>query len=784
MKTYLFIIISFFVFSGCFAQSVTISGFVRDKSTHETLIGVNVYDTNSLKGTATNNFGFFSISFSKNDSISLAFSYIGYEKSVLNFIADSSSKLEINLNSNNVLQEVQIIGDHNRIERRVEMSTIDIPVNQIKTLPVLMGEIDVMRAFQLMPGVQSGKEGTSGIYVRGGSPDQNLFLLDDVPLYYVSHIGGFISTFDANAIKSIKLIKGGFPARYGGRLSSVIDIRMKEGNMKEKHGEYTIGILSSKISLEGPIKKDTSSYFISARRCNVDLITRPISFFDSNKEAMNGYTFYDVNMKLNRKLSDKNRVLFSFYTGRDKIFLTAWDKSSVNNQEFKYKYRTNIKWGNIMGSVRFNHIYNTKLFSNLTVAYTRFSYSTDMNAKQIETSGNNDEEYSLEFNSGVQDLITRIDYDYYPNSNNKIKFGAAATYHTFTPGISSSFETGMNTEQDTTYGADNIYALEFNVYLEDEIKLTDRWSANIGSHMSSYTVDENTYYSLQPRVSTNYLFRKNVSIKASYATMKQSVHLLSNSGAGLPTDLWVPATGKILPENSNQIAVGIAGTLPAKREIEISVEGFYKKMDNLIEYKEGTTFFSNNKEWEDKVEIGGKGMVYGIEFLLQKKEGRTTGWIGYTLSKNVRQFQNLNQGQVFPYKYDRRHDFSIVVNHKITDKISTSFTWVYGTGNALTIAKYQYNLIDNTNGNYGFNQTHIYNGRNSYRAPAFHKLDLSVSFVKKKKKGIRTLNISIYNAYNRKNPFFLYYKKKDDEMKLYQLSLFPFMPSISYNYKF
>lgn len=790
-KQLIFLAFHFSLASYIQAQTFTISGFVQDAETKERLISANVYDNKTLKGTYTNNFGYFSISFNKGDSMDIAFSYISYEKQVIPFIIKGNIFLNINLKAGNKLKELLVTGNNDNIEKRTEMSVIEIPIKQIKSLPLLMGEADAMRAFQLMPGIQSGKEGSSGIYVRGGSPDQNLFLLDDVPLYYVSHIGGFISTFDVDAINNIKLYKGGFPARFGGRLSSVVDIRMKDGDMNHRRYSYTLGLLSSKLSFEGPIKKDTSSYFISLRRCNLDLITRPVSLLANNYNAWGGYNFYDLNIKLNRKLSDKSRLFFSFYSGRDKIFINAWDVSSANATEYKYKFKSNIKWGNLMGNVRFNHIFNTKLFCNLTLSFTKFFYSTAISSDKIDKIASSTlQKESLIFNSGVHDYFAKFDFDYYPNYNNKIKFGADAIYHTFLPGISSFKESGSNTSMtDTTSGSGNIYADELNLYIEDELKISKKFSANIGFHSSVYIVNDAKFPAIQPRVSLNYLLTDNLSVKGSYAEMKQYIHLLSNSGAGLPTDLWMPATNKLAPENSKQVAVGIAQTIMFKSPIEWSIESFYKLMDNQIEYKEGTSFLTGNQNWENKVEINGHGKIYGVEFLIQKKEGVFTGWVGYTLSKNTRQFDKINNGIEYPYKYDRRHDLSLVANYQINEKISLSGSWVFSTGDAITLAQYQYPVFafEATNSTVVnlFEYAQIYNGRNSSRMPSYHRLDLGVTFTKIKKKGVRTWNFSIYNVYNRQNPYFLYYKKNNSgEIKLYQLSLFPFIPSVSYSFKF
>jgi outer membrane receptor for ferrienterochelin and colicin len=771
-----------------YSQNIIISGFIKDKESHEPLIGANIYDSKLQIGTVTNSFGYYSISFKRGDSIRLTYSYIGYNDVEFYSLAKSHLNKDVYLRTNNLLKTVEVTASR-RIEERTSISMLSIPLKQIKTMPALMGETDIMRSFQLMPGVQGGKEGSSGIYVRGGSPDQNLFLLDDIPLYYVSHIGGFISTFDPNAISHVKLYKGGFPARYGGRLSSVVDIRMKNGNKQKTSGEIAIGTLSMKFSLEGPIKKDSSSYFLSLRRCNIDLVTRILSLYDSNGDAMGGYTFYDLYGKYHKIFKNSDRFYFNFYSGRDNVFTHVDDKSAVPGTN-SYKIHNTVKWGNTMASLRYNHIFHPKLFGNLTLAYTQYRYQTkfESEVKEYESNSYRDNS-SLMFSSLVNDLILKADFDYYPYSKQKIKFGFSGIYHAFKPGTSYYSNDNLDNNNSNIANPSDIYAYEINAYLEDEFRIAKDLTSNIGLRYSQYMLSGKTFFSFQPRININYLFKDSYSIKASYVQMKQYIHLLSKSGAGMPSDLWIPATKLLKPEESSQVTLGFAHTIAAKFPIELSVEAYYKTMKNLIEYKEVSSFFGNNEDWEDQVETNGKAVVYGIEVLIQKKEGRTTGWIGYSLSKNERTFANINNGHSYPYRYDRRHDFSIVINHEFAENIVFSASWVYQTGNAITLANNHYQIINHdsySDNGYIFTDVHLYNGRNVYRMPAFHKLDISVSFIKKKKRGIRTWVIGVYNAYSRYNPYYLYYKydKADEKIKLYQYSLFPIIPSITYSFKF
>ncbi|MDA3891580.1 MAG: TonB-dependent receptor plug domain-containing protein [Salinivirgaceae bacterium] len=788
MRKYFVLAIFTCSFYSAVAQKVTISGYVRDYQSKEPLLGVNIYNTLTKKGASTNDFGFYSISYNKGETINLVFSYIGYNSNSISFVATQDIHKNIVLSGDNVLTAVDILATKKE-EEIPTISVLSIPVKQLKMLPTIAGEPDVIRSFQLMPGVQAGKEGTSGIYVRGGSPDQNLFLLDDIPLYNVSHIGGFLSTFDPNAISDVKLYKGGFPARYGGRLSSVVDLRMKDGNKQKVSGEVSVGTLATKFSLEGPIKNDTSSYFISARRCNADLVTRPLSLLDSKGEAMAGYTFYDLYGKYNKILKNNDRVFLSFYAGSDKIFLRVNDKAK-STESRSDKLNNNIRWGNVMASLRYSHQFSPKVFSNTVFAYTQYQYKTTVKSKSTEPGSNDYTNFSsILFNSGVNDITLKENIDLYVSDKHKFKIGFVSIIHFFDPGSSHYSGKYAITDANKVAGNSKMNAFETNAYVEDEWYISNRLSSNIGIRFSNYLVQERSFLSLQPRININYLFHKNFSAKASYVEMNQNVHLVSSSGAGLPSDIWLPATPYLEPEKSRQLTIGFAHTSASKTPIVFSLEAYYKTMNHLIEYKEGTSTFNNNNNWASKVEHNGNAEVYGIEFLAQKRTGNTTGWVSYTWSKNFRTFEHINKGLAYPYKYDRRHDFSLVINHKFSDHITFSSTWTFSTGNAVTLATNKYDISNfnmNQNNGTSFAEVHLYNGRNSYRMPAFHKLDVGVNFIKVKKKGIRTWNISVYNAYARQNTFMLYYKydRIENKVKLYQLSLFPFIPSVSYSFRF
>lgn len=785
---YLFVIFSW---SCVKSQTITINGYISDVSSGEKLIGAIIYDVKTKKNVLTNNFGFYSINFSHTDSIALTVSYLGYLKQHKTIAGRNNQNINFHLDPNNQYLKEVVITDDKRIEDKTQMSTLEVPLRQIKSLPTFMGEIDVLKTFQLMPGVQGGAEGSNALYVRGGSPDQNLILLDDVPLYYVSHLGGFVSVFDANTISHVKLIKGGFPAQYGGRLSSVIDIRMKDGNENKLRGEFALGTLVSKISLEGPIFDKKTTFIFSARRSFFDLFTRSFYLFRNLDGPVTYYNFYDINFKICHKLNDKNKLFISFYSGGDKFKIQEkYEQIRNGNETTANNYKTGILWGNTMLSLRWNHEYNNKLFGNTTVSYSNFKYKNFIRGTESSNSASRSMEYI--FTSGINDVIVKSDFDYYFSDKHKIKFGIAGILHAFHPGMSSYTQTGNDLSGgDTIIDPDKLRSTESYVFIEDEFSITKKVALNAGIHASAYFVQNTSFYSLQPRLSLNYKFIENYSMKISFATMKQNLHLLTNSGAGFPTDLWVPSTKKVDPEKSMQAAIGIAHSIIKKNlNLEVSIEGYYKRLNNLIDFQEGVSFFSP-QTWEEKIVKNGKGNVYGIEFLVYKKEGKLNGWFGYTYSKNTRQFTNLNGGTPFPYRYDRPHNASVVINYELNDKISFSCSWVYESGNAITLASQKSDLF-NYNYNYsGTNSTfeiyddvHLYNGRNSYRMPAFHKLDIGVNFVKKVRRGIRTWNISIYNVYNRQNAFMLYFKTVENQVKLFQTSLFPIIPSVGYSLKF
>ncbi len=787
-----YILFSLFLFSyALFAQdeknSYTISGYIEDAQTGEKLIGVNILDLRSEQGTVTNTYGFFSLSLPA-DSVLLRVSYVGFAPNNYELKLDKDISLNIALSSSTTLDVVEVTGEAiEQIEEQSQMSRITVPIKQIQKLPAFLGETDVLKALQLLPGVQSGGEGQSGLFVRGGSPDQNLMLLDGVPVYNASHLFGFFSVFNSDAIKDVNLIKGGFPARFGGRLSSVLEINMKEGNNKEWHGRGSISTVASKITVEGPLVKDRTSMLISARRTYIDILAKPFirsSFSEGGGSGDAGYFFHDVNFKINHKFSDRDKLYLSTYIGRDKFYFN--EKDNFNDES--YETGGGLGWGNVTTALRWNHLWNQKLFSNLTLTLSNYDFNTKVEEEDI---ANNERSYFLlEYESGIQDWGGKMDFDYVPNPNHFIRFGVNYTYHTFKPG---AFDTRIESEDiDDNYqllfGNSNIHAHDIATYVEDDFKVNDQLKLNVGLHFSAFQVRNEWYTSLQPRISTRYLLPGQWALKGSFASMRQYIQLLSNEGIGLPTDLWVPTTKRIKPQDAWQAAIGTAKTFGDS--YEFSVEAYYKKMENVLSYKEGASLFQFSN-WEEEV-TQGQGESYGLEVFLQKKKGRFAGWIGYTLSWSNRQFDDLNFGKTYPYKYDRRHDISVVGTFEWTEKIHLSGTWVYGTGNAVTLGEANYVAVipfAESQGSSGQIVEH-YQDRNNFRMRAYHRFDFNIDFIKKKRTWTRTWSLGAYNVYSRKNPFYLYVAQEYDPdvgasvKKLKQVSLFPIIPSIAYKFEF
>ena len=618
-------------------EKYTLSGFITDKNSGETIVGANVYCPELKIGVTSNSYGFYSLTLPEKD-YTILFSFIGYETQQKDVNLSKNLSIDIEFKFSSVNMNEVIISSDKSIVEKTQSSVIEVPIEQIKTIPALLGEVDVLKSIQLLPGVQSS-EGTSGFYVRGGGPDQNLILLDGVPVYNASHIGGLFSVFNADAIKTVRLTKGGFPARFGGRLSSVLQIDMKEGNMKKFKGDATIGLISSKLTLEGPIIKDKTSFIVAARRTYADLFAKP--FMPENTDLT--LYFYDLNAKINHKLSNKDRLYLSAYLGDDSFGINYSESYKSENDIDQENLNFGLGYGNVTSTLRWNHLFSNKLFSNTTLTYSRYNFHTDfgVSATQSTSLGNENTRIDFGYISGIEDLGARIDFDYSPNPNQDIKFGTSYTYHQFYPGETSlninanyadstpnfSLDTALNFSGNT-----NVHELFF--YLENNIQFTQRLKANIGMHIGYYSLANNSTitneslftkindeknYSFQPRISARYLLSDNWSVKASYAQMQQNIHLLSNSSVGFPSDIWVPAIEQVPSQSSEQLAGGFS-TQFNNAQFELSIEGYYKKMDNLIAYKAGYSNLQSTESWVNAIETGGEGKSYGTEIFLQRKK--------------------------------------------------------------------------------------------------------------------------------------------------------------------
>lgn len=666
------------------------------------------------------------------------------------------------------LQHVTVVASQEyNIVKRNETGVVRLPLKDVRTLPNLFGEVDIVKAYQLTPGVQSGGEAKSELYVRGGSPDQNLMLLDDVPLYYVAHFGGFYSIFNSDAINDVTLIKGGFPARYGSRLSSVLDIRMKEGNMQKFSVQGTAGLLSSKLSVEGPIITDKMSYILSVRKNMLPIF----KLFGTGIS----YNFYDMNAKLNYRVSTKDKLFLSFYMGDDYISIAENTKLSKN--------KTNVKWGNTLFALRWNHIVSNKLFSNLTLSNTYYRYKNtfkyDIKIDSLHKSLHNS------LTTAINDLSLKLDFKYSMLSRINIRFGANSIYHTFIPNDEYFLMKGTGIATVEKKYASNMNVLENALYAESDLRY-NIINANMGLRFSSYHFGSTHYNSVEPRALLNFIVREDVSVKYSFSKMIQYVHLLDYSGVGIPSDYWMPTTKNVKPENSLQNTVGISKTFK-NNSYDLSLEAYHKTLNNLITFVPGKSLIGNLDSWEHVIEKNGTGLNYGLELFLQKKSGKTTGWVGFTASKAERTFDNINNGKTYMFKYDRLYDINIVANHRLNNNIVLSASWTYGTGYPITLATEHYSI-------YG-DEILVYGDKNSFRMRDYHRLDAAINFNKKTTWGERTWTLSVFNLYNRQNPYYYYYERKllgigesfkpiYDTIKLYQRSLFSIFPSISYSFKF
>jgi len=755
----------------------TLSGHVIEEGSGEALVGAAIYNPRSGQGTYANEYGFFSLTLPKGEH-EIVFQSVGYEAKVFAVNFNASLRMEVELISDLEVETVEIqVDEKSELHNLNTIGRHTLSMDKEGSIPVLLGEADVLKTMQLLPGVHGGTDIGAGFYVRGGGQDQNLVHLDGVPVYNVNHLLGIVSVFNSSAINSASITKGSFPARYPGRLSSLVDIRMKEGNKEHWAGEIGVGLLSGKIGLEGPIIKEKASFFISARRTWLDLLYRTVAAIADGTPA--GYNFNDLNAKVNWQASRNDRIFLSGYTGKDlfqvKNFLYRAGSNEASDQ-------TKAGWGNRIGALRWNHLFNQKLFSNTTLTYSQYRFFLKQNALQTQDTT----WYSLlEFDSEskIEDFSGRIDFDYFPNPDHVVKFGFGNTYHVFSPATTDNRQVFGGIDTSFSQSSGTYYSHEASAFLEDDFRVNAQLRVNLGIQMAGFFPKEKTYWGLQPRFSARYLINENQSLKLSGGRMMQFVHLLVTSGAGIPVDLWVPSTGVIEPSRSDQVSLGYYRSWGDRFQFRSEI--FYKKMYNLLEYREGFNLLNNSYEWETSLEVG-EGRSYGAEFMLEKTAGDLTGWVSYAWSKSDRMFANLNFGRPFPFRYDRRHDTSLALNYRLNDKVSFGAVWTYGSGNAITLGDTRYGALPNIN-SFSPNGSQIISSgeRNNFRAPAFHRLDLSINLDKELQRGQRRWSFGLYNAYNRVNPSFIYTRRKDNgSVGVFKQGLLPIVPLVNYQFKF
>lgn len=781
-------------------RKVTISGLITDAATGETLLGAGA--TVGRDGAVTNNFGFYSLTIPEKEEVKVTYSYVGYATQTVTIPARSNRTVHVQLVPGASLEEAVITAQKESGIASTKMSAIEVPLQVLKSAPALFGEADVIKTLQLLPGVQGGTEGFSGIYVRGGGPDENLLLLDGIPIYNAEHMLGIFSIFQPDAIKKMTLYKGSFPARYGGRISSIIDVRTNDGNLYETHGSFGVSMISDKLHLEGPIWKGKTSYSISARGMHTFFLTPIVKLagFDGT------YYFYDLDAKFTHRFSDRDRLFFNVYNGLDNFHYRYDDqtvKANTGSSSLDNSY-LGLRWGNTVAALRWNHVLGPKLFANTTVAYNRYrmKVASDLMSRETALDGTVDNSrYKLDYRSGMRDWVAKVDFDYTPSSSQQVKFGAQYTFHTFIPETVSTYAqeiSGGVVQIDTTLNLrsnDTQAGHEASLYVEDDIRLGNRLTLNPGLHASLFNTQGKTYWSLEPRMSAKVNFTDDWAAKASYSRMSQYVHLLSSSQITLPLDLWVPITKDIRPETSDQFSLGLYYSgIPGW---EFSLEGYYKSIQNVMEYKEGVAFLFDSSGWENKVEVG-SGRAMGLELFIEKTMGNTTGWLGYTLAKSDRLFPTINRGERFPYRYDRRHNVNLVVNHRFNERFDLSATWHFASGGVTTLPERRI-VMASPAGDLRF--VDFVTSRNNYRLPSSHNLNLGFNFHRKHQRGEGIWNLSVYNVYNHKNPSLVLKENKETTsvsslpdgtvewtqhytVRLKKITLLPFFPSIGYTRTF
>ncbi len=747
-------------------DNITLTGLVKDRKTKLPLEGVRVVVKGFNLVTATDSLGQFSLKLTTlDDTIQITFLFEGYKQSFRKITA-KSPYLEVEIEEISLeLQEVFITDNKSQSIYSSQMSVNTITAKEIKNIPAFFGEPDILKILQLKPGIQSSGEGSNGIFVRGGGADQNLVLLDEAPIYNANHLFGFFSVFNADIVRSVDIYKGGFGANYGGRLSSIIDIKLKDGNKKKFSASGGIGLISSRLTLEAPLQKNKSSLFVSARRTYAEIFTKALNRRNegnSNYDPIPDYYFYDLNIRADYFINANNKVFVNFYHGRD---LFQFGRRGFNFM---------LDWGNTALTTKWNHIFNKRLSMNNSLVYSSYDYKIQ----------NKILDFGFVIQSKVNDVQYKSDFEYEINSRNRMFFGGAFINRDYTIG---RLRGGSNDDSVSINAGTIKRANEYAIYLGTEHDIAARWRLTNGIRLSGTNNGNINYNRLEPRFSVRYIINENLSGKASFASMTQYIHLATNTGASLPTDIWYPTSKLVKPEKANQWATGIS-YLFFKQKYVLSYEFYYKTLTNQIDFKDGAQLLVN-PNLEDEF-VFGRGWAYGNELYLEKKKGKTTGWISYTLAWAWRQFDQINYGRRFRPKNDRRHDISVVIMHQLNRRISISATWVFGSGSLITlpVGKMVFQGIEGTS----YQVVPDYRERNNYRMAPYHRLDLGMVYKFSHKSGESDLTFSIFNAYNRRNPYFVFFEdvrspSNNDIIvgfKGSQVSLFPILPSITYNFKF
>ena len=795
------------------AGTVVVSGTVTDAETGGVLIGATVWAPRAGVGASTNAYGFFSLPVPA-DSTRLVVSYVGYAPAERVVGGAADVRLDVALTPEGALGEVVVEADDGEVGARPEatpqMGQVALTGRDVRALPALLGEADVLKAVQLLPGVRGGQEGTAGLYVRGGSPDQTLLLLDGVPVYNASHLFGFVSTFNGDAVSRVELTKGAYPARFGGRLGSVLDVRLRDGDLERHRVQGQVGILSTRLLAEGPIVPGKASFLVSGRRTYIDLVARPFIQAENRRQREVGGEeveprayFYDLNAKLNWRPSERDRVYLSLYGGADVFGFESVDPyedcfsqtACVTREDV---YGGGLDWGNLTGSLRYTRALSPRTFGALTL--TASDYAFDVGVDVEEGRGGLDASAArVRYRSGIRDLGARLDLDVAAGRGHTLRLGAGVTAHRFTPGaLSLTGElAAAGVAIDTLLGSDRSLGLDAVAYAEDEWRVGRRLTLGLGLHGALYASGGAVYPSVEPRVSASLQLAERLAVKASAAVTQQPLHLLtSGAGIGLPADLWVPATERVAPQRGRQLAVGLAGSSPSGATTW-TVEGYWREMRGLVAYREGAAFTTPFDNWEDLV-VTGDGRSRGLEVFVQHRADRLTTWLGYTLAKTDRQFDALNGGERFPFRYDRRHDLSTVALYELSKRFDVSAAFVFGTGDAVTlpVAEYQgtsfrYGGVDRwiNPDAYGDDVT-VYGSRNGFRLPAYVRADLGVTLYFRRGPRPHALALNVYNATNQKNPFLTLLDDEYDpetgarQRQLTGVALFPVLPTLSYQFAF